>query len=346
MKHRLSATISIIVFLLVCFNVSISYAKDYEIMGQEAEDEGKLRQALTHYMSALESTSEESSRGLREKIIKLVQKIQPPPSVPEEALRYMGRGQAAFEIAKGHEDYKRAIDEFRKAVRLAPWLADGYYNLALVQEKAGDFDNAMRSFKLYILAAPSATDTEEVKTRIYGLEYKAEQQQEKERAKEAKLNRKRAERKRQEEFAFLLGTWDMERITIDPPSFGGDISLRFWGTFTLSKRGPIIEGYAKGTRLQALKSTTPNRISPVNQTEQVVLRGTLKGSAPTEIRWEVKTEEMPPEVGYCPEWGGWRTANILIGTDKRRISFRIPKPVYHPDSGCREGGYAEYILTR
>ncbi len=189
MKYRLFTTISIIVFLSVCFNLSISYAKQYEIMGQEAEDEGKLREALTYYMSALKSTSEESSGGLREKIIKLVQKIEPPPSVPEEALRHMGRAKAAFEIAKGYEDYKRAIDEFRKAVRLAPWLADGYYNLAVVQEKAGDFDDAMRNFKLYIFAAPSATDTEEVKTRIYGLEYKSEQQQEKERVKEAKLRR-------------------------------------------------------------------------------------------------------------------------------------------------------------
>ncbi len=37
MKHRLSTTISIIVFLFVGFNVSISFDKDYETLGREAE---------------------------------------------------------------------------------------------------------------------------------------------------------------------------------------------------------------------------------------------------------------------------------------------------------------------
>lgn len=112
--------------------------------------------------------------ALREKIIKVVQEMKPQPVVPEEAQRHLGRGSAAVEIAKTSEDFLLAISEFKKALHLAPWLANAYFNLAVVQEKVGQFNEAIQNFKLYLLAAPSAADAQDVKTRIYGLELKAE----------------------------------------------------------------------------------------------------------------------------------------------------------------------------
>ena len=103
--------------------------------------------------------------------------MKPAPAMSEEAQKHLGRGQAAVEIAKTSEDFLLAISEFKKALRLAPWLANAYFNLAVVQEKAGQFNEAMQNYKLYLLAAPSASDAQDVKTRIYGLELKAERQQ-------------------------------------------------------------------------------------------------------------------------------------------------------------------------
>ena len=155
-----------------------------ELLGQQAEQAGRPREALTHYVAALQSAPDGSAadQRLREGIIALVQKLTPPPAVPDDATRYMGRGRAATEIAQNPDDFKKAAVEFQNALKAAPWLASGYFNLSVVQDKAGQYTEAIRSFKLYLLAAPSAPDAQDVKAQIAGLEYKLEHQQLEERA--------------------------------------------------------------------------------------------------------------------------------------------------------------------
>jgi tetratricopeptide (TPR) repeat protein len=94
--------------------------------------------------------------------------------VPEEALRYMARGEAAVESAQSSGDFKSAIAEFEKACTLAPNWPNPFFNLGIVQEKAGDFDGAIKNLKRYLELAPNANDAAEVKTKIYKLEYKKE----------------------------------------------------------------------------------------------------------------------------------------------------------------------------
>jgi len=96
-------------------------------------------------------------------------------SIPEEAQRRMIRGQTAVEMARTPEDYELAIREFREAVRLAPEWADPYYNLGLVQEKNGHYKDAVTSFQEYLRLAPNAPDAAAVRSQIYRLEFKAEQ---------------------------------------------------------------------------------------------------------------------------------------------------------------------------
>lgn len=58
------------------------------MLGQYAEQAGKYRETLTHYVEALKSAP--LDQQLREKIISLAQKITPAPVLPEEASRHMG----------------------------------------------------------------------------------------------------------------------------------------------------------------------------------------------------------------------------------------------------------------
>lgn len=118
--------------------------------------------------------SNPDSIALREKIIKHVRAMRPTPPIPEEARRYMARGQAAAELAKTKVDYDEAAKEFQKAVNIAPWWADAYYNLGLIQEKAERYSDAVRNLNLYMFAAPNALDMQAVQARIYKLEYRAE----------------------------------------------------------------------------------------------------------------------------------------------------------------------------
>jgi len=48
-----------------------------------------------------------------------------------------------MEDAKGEEDSKAASDEFTKAVNLAFWWGDAYRNLAIAQDKCGQYDAAL-----------------------------------------------------------------------------------------------------------------------------------------------------------------------------------------------------------
>jgi tetratricopeptide (TPR) repeat protein len=147
---------------------------DEEALGRQAEQAGRLREALTHYMTALQQTTEDSDSDerLREEIIAIVQKLKPSPTTPDDAMNYMKRGQSAATAARDQAGYERAVAEFQRALRIAPWLPSGYQNLGAMQEKAGQYGDAIRSLKLYLLAAPVAPDAQDVQERIAALESK------------------------------------------------------------------------------------------------------------------------------------------------------------------------------
>ena len=86
----------------------------------------------------------------------------------------MVRSQTAVEMAKSSGEYEQVIKEFQEAVRLAPSWPAPYYNLGLVQEKAGKFREAVASLNRYLQLAPNAPDADRVRTLVYKLEFKAE----------------------------------------------------------------------------------------------------------------------------------------------------------------------------
>jgi len=130
------------------------------------------QQTLNQYVADLRKNP--NDYALREKIIKHVQTMRPAPAVPDEARRFMNRGMAAAEGAKTESDYKDAIKEFQKAVNIAPWLGSGYRNLAVVQDKAGQYAQAVQNLKLFLLTNPAAADAEAAKTLMDKIEYRQE----------------------------------------------------------------------------------------------------------------------------------------------------------------------------
>jgi len=127
---------------------------------------------LTQLISDLQKNPNDNA--LREKIIRHVQTMRPAPAVPEEAKKYINRGMAAAEDAKNEKDFKDAADEFQKAVNIAPWLGAGYRGLAVTQDKAGHYSQALQNLKLYLLTNPPAADAEAAKTLRDKIEYRME----------------------------------------------------------------------------------------------------------------------------------------------------------------------------
>jgi tetratricopeptide (TPR) repeat protein len=157
MKHQTRRILSAIFFLLFC--VSIAQAQSPQT-------------TLTQYLADLQKSP--NDYALREKIIRHVQTMRPAPAIPDEARKFMNRGMAAAEEAKTEKDYRDAIEEFQKAVNSAPWLGSGYRNLAVVQDKAGQYSQAVQNLKLYLLTNPPTADADAAKTLMDKIEYRQE----------------------------------------------------------------------------------------------------------------------------------------------------------------------------
>src|SRR4030066_126911 len=102
---------------------------------------GSPQETLKQYIADLQKNPNDFA--LREKIIKLVQKMKPAPTIPEEARRHMSRGIAAMKDAKSADDFRDAVKEFEKASLATPWFANAYYNLGIAQDKAGIYADAI-----------------------------------------------------------------------------------------------------------------------------------------------------------------------------------------------------------
>jgi tetratricopeptide (TPR) repeat protein len=137
-----------------------------------AEKAGGSLDTLKQYVLDLRKNPE--SVELREKVIKYSQTLKQKPPVPEEFERQMARGSAFLKKASDADGYKKAVDEFQSALALAPWVAEGYINLATAQEKAGMFAEAIQNLNFALLADPNAKNARETRNHIYELEVYAE----------------------------------------------------------------------------------------------------------------------------------------------------------------------------
>ena len=128
------------------------------------------REQLNQMVQQLQKTP--GDNALREKIIKLARTMKPALAIPEEAERRMVRGAAAFKGAKSvAADYRDAAKEFEQATLAAPWYGDAYFNLGVAQDKAENYEAALRSLRLAQLASP---EVKEIKALIYEVEYRNE----------------------------------------------------------------------------------------------------------------------------------------------------------------------------
>ncbi|MGD0280027.1 MAG: tetratricopeptide repeat protein [Smithella sp.] len=127
---------------------------------------------LNQYISELQNNPNDTA--LREKIIRHVQTMKSAPKTPEEIDELVGQAKYVFKHAKTPEDYLGAVEAYKKIVNITPWVGDYYYNLGVAQEQAGQSNDAINSFKLYLLASPDARDAKEVRERIGGLKYAIE----------------------------------------------------------------------------------------------------------------------------------------------------------------------------
>jgi tetratricopeptide (TPR) repeat protein len=97
----------------------------------------------------------------------------------EDAQKYLARARVAEKTVKEIVDYKNAIDEYVQAFKYAPTCPDIAFDIALCYEQYGKVDarewkKAVEYYKKYLELKPNAADKEQVKNKIYKLEYAIE----------------------------------------------------------------------------------------------------------------------------------------------------------------------------
>ncbi len=277
-------------------------------LAESAEKTGKWREALAHYTVALQEAAKNNSSDipdLEKKNIEIYLKLDPKPLLSEEARRHVAYGEAAVEIAKDPEGFKKAADEFSQALLIAPWYAKGYFNLGLVQEKAGDYQEAMQDLRLYLIAEPNAPDAEEVQTRIMKIEYKEKQATQ----ARSEANAKRAK------LESLLGQWDYELNLY---------GTRFTGTLMMTQQNNILELRSPNTRDEKDRTapvdnanTSDPFLDPIS-----IVRGTLQGPDVANIKWEAYKHDF--FNGECQYKGGYVEIPVTISPDFKQIQFSYP----------------------
>jgi tetratricopeptide (TPR) repeat protein len=229
--------------------------------------------------------SSPSDDALRERLIKHAQKLKPAPALSEEAERRMARGGVAFKSAKSTADYQEAAREFEQAIAAAPWHAAAYLNAALANDKAENYAEAARAYRFYLLAAPNAKNTKEIKALMYELEYKQERTN-----KEKSQRQAEQERVRRAEQALdpLKGTWMGMNCQVGSDHFGGcteaEARGKNWHTFNGSD-GPFRYNFTfpgDGTvKLNAYESWAGCK---------GIVWGVAKGASLQDVQWELRPE--------------------------------------------------------
>jgi hypothetical protein len=161
------------------------------------------REQLPQLVEQLQKTPADDA--LRERVITLAKTLDPPPAVPNEALRREGRGKFAFKSAKTNDDYLAAAKEYEEAVRIAPWIHGYYSDLCTIYEKAEDFASAKRNCELSLIGVTNQSEINETKQRIAGLEFGIEKANSPE-AREAK-EKEAAEARAAKAKGSLAGNW-------------------------------------------------------------------------------------------------------------------------------------------
>jgi len=196
--------VKIILLVLLCTGSAVSAQVSLDPCGSSAyhrgcyfslarslEQNGKLYEAWEYYMKALRvgprvaaAVDPRTGRAgtfaedlkiipeIVEGIIRLRNRIEPRPQISRDAYAAMQRGIAAVDGATGPKDFVIAEQSFETAVMLAPWWPDALLNLAYTREALGVYPEALQSFRLYLLAAPNADDSDKVRAKIKELERK------------------------------------------------------------------------------------------------------------------------------------------------------------------------------
>ncbi len=160
-------------------NVFLESLKPYintkKVTAKSFETQKKYQEALNEYLEILKFADDKEAKEIRNQIANLIKKNPKLSEIPEEARKCTLAG----EILAKEGKFKEALQEYLKAIKIAPHIAILYKNLALINGELKDYANAIRNMTIYLELMPDAPDASEAKDYIYKWEFMLNREKEK-----------------------------------------------------------------------------------------------------------------------------------------------------------------------
>jgi hypothetical protein len=139
--------------------------------GSAAEERGDLAGALKIYTSALQKyvTRMNEIPDVVDRAIDIAIKMRPTPAIPEDARRHAAAAADRINQVRIKADFAVARRDYADALAVAPWWADVWVNVSIVDEQLGNPADVRRDLVWYLRANPDAPDQAEVRRKIDAL---------------------------------------------------------------------------------------------------------------------------------------------------------------------------------
>jgi len=123
----------------------------------------------------------------REKLVKLATTLPTLPAIPEEARQLFLQASTLMKQSSSPKELAEPIELLNKALVIAPWWGDAYYNLSRAQELRGWYDEAVRQLNYYLELKPSEANATEAHAHIAVIQSEKEAAARKKQEKESLL---------------------------------------------------------------------------------------------------------------------------------------------------------------
>jgi tetratricopeptide (TPR) repeat protein len=143
------------------------WVKEHRNKAASFEAKGQFKEALLELSEALKAADDMETPEIKESVFGLVRKHPSLSEMPEEARRHALRGEMLIKDG----NFEQAATEITAAIRIAPYVAQLYYNSALVQAQLKNYSEAIRQMKIYVQAVPDAPDARAAKDEIIKWEF-------------------------------------------------------------------------------------------------------------------------------------------------------------------------------
>jgi tetratricopeptide (TPR) repeat protein len=130
-------------------------------------EEAKAKDPRNIFAAGLKAFQQNpKDESLREKVIQLSIGLPEPPPIPEESRQLFVTATDQIKQASTPQALAQPIALLRKALEIAPWWANAYFNLSRALEMAGQYDDAARQLNYYLELKPAETDAREARAHL------------------------------------------------------------------------------------------------------------------------------------------------------------------------------------